>query len=116
MPGPLGIRRPIRFLAHKLDLDREQVARLAEILDDLRTERAQADVDGRRAQKRYAEALKGDVFDAAGAAEASKLKVAAAERTQTAWVQALRELHELLEADQRQRLAVLLRAGPLSVS
>ena len=39
--GGFGIRRPLRFLAHKLDLDAGQVAALARILDELKTERAQ---------------------------------------------------------------------------
>ena len=31
--GAFGVRRPLRFLAHKLDLDDRQVAELARILD-----------------------------------------------------------------------------------
>ena len=46
--GPFGVRRPLRFLAHKLELEEKQVAELARILSDLKTERAQADVYYRR--------------------------------------------------------------------
>src|SRR5437870_3333129 len=46
--GAFGVRRPLRFLAYKLELDEKQVGELAKILSDLKTERAQADVDGRR--------------------------------------------------------------------
>src|SRR5262245_13395746 len=46
--GSFGVRRPLRFLAHKLELEEPQVAELATILDDLKTERAQAAVDYRR--------------------------------------------------------------------
>src|SRR4051794_36730916 len=42
--GPFGVRRPLRFLAHKLDLTEDQVAELARIIDELKTERAQAEV------------------------------------------------------------------------
>ena len=42
------MRRPLRFLAHKLDLDQKQIAELARILDELKIERAQADVDNLR--------------------------------------------------------------------
>src|SRR5262249_3446293 len=42
--GGFGVRRPLRFLAFKLDLDPEQVTELARILDQLKTERAQAEV------------------------------------------------------------------------
>src|SRR5580698_1777810 len=42
--GGFGIRRPLRYLAHHLDLDERQVAEIARILDDLKTDRAQAEV------------------------------------------------------------------------
>src|SRR5437867_3740162 len=38
--GAFGVRRPLRFLAYKLDLDERQVSELAKILTDLKTERA----------------------------------------------------------------------------
>ncbi|HRI09161.1 MAG TPA: hypothetical protein PKW35_15170, partial [Nannocystaceae bacterium] len=40
-----GVRRPLRFLAHRLGLSDEQIAALARIVDGLKTERAQASVD-----------------------------------------------------------------------
>src|SRR3954471_4104114 len=43
-----GVRRPLRFMAHRLELNEKQVAELAAILDELKTERAQAAVDHRR--------------------------------------------------------------------
>src|SRR6516225_2848930 len=42
--GAFGVRRPLRFLAYKLELDESQVAQLARILDELKTERAQGEV------------------------------------------------------------------------
>src|SRR5262249_25166273 len=63
--GGFGVRRPLRFLAHKLDLDERQVAELARILDELKTERAQAEVDRRRTVAAFADALSGDAFNAA---------------------------------------------------
>src|SRR5260370_32927411 len=46
--GALGVRRALRVLAYKLNLNEEQVAQLAEGPDELQTERAQAAVDDRR--------------------------------------------------------------------
>src|SRR5262245_11913527 len=40
-----GVRRPLRFLAYRLGLDERQVSELAIILNELKTERAQAAVD-----------------------------------------------------------------------
>ena len=54
----------MRFLAQKLDLDERQIAELARILDELKTELAQAEVDQRRTISSFADALTGDTFDA----------------------------------------------------
>src|SRR5436853_5790589 len=61
--GAFGVRRPLRYLAYKLGLDEQQVAELARILNELKTERAQAEVDGRRAVTALADAIAGEVFD-----------------------------------------------------
>src|SRR4051812_42232162 len=55
--GSFGVRRPLRFLAWKLELDEAQVAELAKILDELKTERAQAAVDARRTVAAFADAI-----------------------------------------------------------
>ena len=113
--GGFGVRRPLRFLAHKLDLNDRQVSELARILDDLKTERAQAEVDRRRTVAALADALAGDAFDAAKAAEAGGLRVQSAERVRDAVLKALQQIHSVLNAEQRVRLAYLIRTGTLSV-
>src|SRR6516164_6876269 len=95
--GGFGVRRPLRFLAHKLDLDERQVGELARILDELKTERAQAEVDRRRSLSAFADAVGGDAFDEGRAKEASGTRVATAERLRDAVTNALRKLHALLE-------------------
>src|SRR5882724_12220661 len=60
--GGFGVRRPLRFLAHKLELDEKQIVQLARILDELKTERAQAAVDERRALAEFADALGSEQF------------------------------------------------------
>jgi Spy/CpxP family protein refolding chaperone len=110
-----GVRRPLRFLAHKLELDEKQIAELAHILDDLKTERAQAAVDNRRATSAFADALSGDVFDEAKVGQASQERVKSAERVRDALSQALAKIHALLAADQRSKLAYLIRTGALSI-
>jgi LTXXQ motif family protein len=113
--GSFGVRRPLRFLAYKLDLDERQVGELARILDELKTERAQAEVDRRRSLSAFADAVGGDAFDEARAKEASGTRVATAERLRDAVTNALRRLHALLEKDQRERLAYLIRTGVLAL-
>jgi Spy/CpxP family protein refolding chaperone len=110
-----GVRRPLRYLAHHLELDDKQVAEFARILDDLKTERAQAEVDHRRTVAAFADALSAETFDAARAAEAGDLRVKSAERLRDAVAKALQRIHAVLNADQRTRLAYLIRAGTLSI-
>ena len=113
--GSFGVRRPLRFLAHKLDLDERQVAELARILDELKTERAQAEVDRRRTLTAFADALTGDAFDAAKAAEGGKLRVDSAQRLRDAVLKSLERIHTLLHTEQRVRLAYLIRTGTLTI-
>jgi Spy/CpxP family protein refolding chaperone len=113
--GGFGVRRPLRFLAHKLDLDEKQVEALAEILDELKIERAQSAVDTRRSTSAFAEAVAGETLDAAKLEAAAGDRVKSAERVRTAVVRMLTKIHALLNAEQRQRLAYLLRTGALSI-
>jgi ribosomal protein L15 len=113
--GSFGVRRPLRFLAYKLELDEKQVAELARILDDLKTERAQGEVDRRRSLSGFADAVGGATFDSARVKEAAQLRVTTAERLRDAVSGALGRLHALLDNAQRERLAYLIRTGVLSL-
>ncbi len=113
--GGFGVRRPLRFLAYKLDLSEQQVASLAKILSELKTERAQAEVDTRRTVAAFADAVAGDAFDDKRAAEGGKLRVDTAERLRAAVEKALAAIHALLEPEQRSRLAYLIRTGVVSL-
>jgi Spy/CpxP family protein refolding chaperone len=111
-PG-MGVRRPLRFLAWKLQLDDGQIKQVAAILDQLKIERAQAEVDDRRAISLLAEAAEGDSFDRTKAAEAAALRTKSADAVQKKVVESVERLHALLNPDQRARLAYLLRTGTL---
>jgi len=113
-PGErFGVRRPLRFMAWKLGLEESQVVQLATILNELKTERAQADVDDRRALSLLADAAQGETFDRDKAAEATRLRTQSAERVQQKVVDSLARIHALLDAEQRGRIAYLLRTGTL---
>ena len=111
--GAFGVRRPLRFLAFKLGLDERQVAELAHILNELKTERAQAAVDHRRTVAGFADALAGDPFDQAKADTAAELRLDSARKLRDAVVRALGRIHALLNPEQRSRLAYLIRTGTL---
>ena len=109
------MRRPLRFLAHKLDLDDKQVGELAAILSDLKTERAQAAVDHRRSTAAFADAVADEKFDEVKAQSVASERVKTAERLRDAVVKALGRIHALLSAEQRGKLAYLIRTGALSL-
>jgi Spy/CpxP family protein refolding chaperone len=113
--GAFGVRRPLRFLAYKLDLDEAQVAALARILDEVKTERAQAEVDGRRTLAAFADAVTGETFAAEKAAEGAELRVKSAAHLRDVVLKALGQLHALLDREQRERLAYLISTGTLTI-
>lgn len=119
-PGPddgggFGVRRPLRFMAWKLELDEAQVEQLAGILDGLKTERAQAAVDLRRSVGHFADALAGEDFDATVAETGAESRVQSAARLKAAVLDALQRTHAMLRPDQRKQLAYLLRSGQLTI-
>ena len=111
--GGFGVRRPLRFLAYKLGLDDRQVAELARVLDELKTERAQVAVDDRRALSEFADALAGETFDAAKASTGGDRRVESARRLRDTLVRSLQQIHAMLNPEQRARLAYLIRTGVL---
>jgi Spy/CpxP family protein refolding chaperone len=113
--GGFGVRRPLRFLAYKLELDEGQVAEFARILNELKTERAQAEVDRRRTVAAFADAVAGESFDTDKANEGGALRVTSAERLRAAVIKALQQIHAVLDGDQRKRLAYLIRTGTLII-
>ncbi len=110
----LGVRRPLRFLAWKLDLTAEQLENAARVLERLKIERAQAAVDQRRSAADLADAVEHEAFDNAQADAATEKRVTAALAVQRAVAKALAELHGILEPDQRRRLAMLIRTRAIS--
>jgi len=113
--GSFGVRRPLRFLAYKLQLTDPQVADLARILNELKTERAQAEVDDRRALAGLADAVAGGTFEEAQATAAATYRVAGTQRLQEMVVKSLGRIHALLNSEQRATLAYLIRTGTLTL-
>jgi Spy/CpxP family protein refolding chaperone len=62
-----------------------------------------------------ADAVAADKFDAQAATDAAATRVRSAERLRDAVAKALREMHVLLDPDQRARLAYLIRTGTLQI-
>jgi Spy/CpxP family protein refolding chaperone len=113
--GSFGVRRPLRFLAQRLDLDDKQVEELAYLLNELKTERAQAAVDHRRSVAGFADVIAGEAFDGDKAGSVATERVKSAERLRDALVKALGRIHALLRPDQRAKFAYLIRTGALTL-
>ena len=110
----LGVRRPLRFLTWKLDLTNDQVAAVARILERLKIERAQAEVEQRRTASALADAVSSETFDRAAAEVAADHRASSAKSVQAAVAAALGDLHAALEPDQRRRLAMLIRTRAIT--
>ena len=113
--GGFGVRRPLRFLAHKLDLDEKQIVLLARILDELKIERAQGAVDERRALAEFADALAGEQFDSAKATAAGERRTESGKRLRAMLLRSLEQIHAVLNPEQRVKLAHLIRTGILMI-
>jgi Spy/CpxP family protein refolding chaperone len=113
--GPFGVRRPLRFMARELDLDDDQVEELAGILDDLKTQRAQARVDRRKAVSVFADAFLADAFDGDRVRAACKARAESEGEVEGAVAMALERTFKLLDKEQRKRLAYLLRSDGLNI-
>jgi LTXXQ motif family protein len=113
--GGFGVRRPLRFLAHKLELSEAQVPELARILDELKTERAQGEVDNRRTVTAFADAVEAGTFNEVRSREGGDLRVKSAERLRDAVTLALSRIHAMLDDEQRKRLSYLIRTGVVTL-
>ena len=113
--GGFGVRRPLRVMAHKLELEEDQVKELAAILNDIKMERAQASVDEQRSVSAIADALAGENFDQTKVQEALAQRVKSAERLRDEVLKTLKRTHALLNPEQRDKLAYLLRSGGLTI-
>ena len=114
--GPMfGIRRPLRHLTWKLDLDEDQVREMADILARLKTARAQARVDREGSVNDMAQAFGSEGFDEEKAADAIERRKASVGEQEDGVLEALRRIHEILDADQRAEFAYQLRSGSLEL-
>jgi Spy/CpxP family protein refolding chaperone len=110
-----GMRRPLRFLIAQLDLDDAQASAVSKALDDLRLEREQAGLDRRRAGSKIADLVAADTIDRAALEAAADVRVQAAQRARDAVVTAVTAVHGVLKPEQRVKLSMLLRGGPLTL-
>ena len=110
-----GVRRPLRYLSHRLDLDESQMRRMASVLNQLKTEREQTALD----EKRTVANLAGLLTEGTPTLEDCKAQLAgrvnAAEHMQNETAKAVIAISELLDEDQRGEFIDLLLTGEFTL-
>ncbi len=114
--GPLfGVRRPLRVMSYKLDLDEAQIRELADILNRLKNARAQASLDWDGSISEIADAFDAEDFESNRVEAALNLRVESVKRLGDEILKELQRTFRMLEPDQRKLLAYLLRSGALTI-
>lgn len=112
-----GVRRPLRYLAHRLDLDEGQTRRMAAVLNQLKTEREQAALDEKRTIADLAKLLT-DTGELPTLEEVSRVlspRVETSERLNQEVAKAVVAMCDFLDSDQREELVSLLLTGAISL-
>jgi hypothetical protein len=110
-----GVRRPLRFLAHELDLDESQTRKMASVLNQLKTEREQAGLDEKRTITAMANLLEDGTPTLDEVREALSQRVKSAELLQDETAKALVSISTFLDDDQRDQFINLLLTGSVTL-
>ncbi len=109
-----GVRRPLRYLAHRLDLDDSQTRKMASILNQLKTEREQAELDEKRTVAGMANLLADGTPTLDEIREVLSGRVKSAEHLQEETAKAVVAISNFLDDDQRDEFVNLLLTGAVS--
>ncbi len=120
--GNFGVRRPLRYLSYQLDLDESQRRQVAAALDSLKIEREQMALDEKKMVSELADLVHdAGASDADGKLSTDALKeklssrVRSSEQLQKRIAKALKQIVEVLDPDQRQEFAYLIRTGDFRI-
>ena len=110
-----GARRPLRYLSYQLDLDETQRRRLATAIEKLKVAREQAALDEKKTLGSVADLLSGTAASTEAIRAALAPRVQSAEQLQATAAAALEEIVAVLDSDQREEFAYLLRTGAFRI-
>lgn len=113
--GDFGVRRPLRYLRYHLDLDESQSRRMAAVLNRLKLDREQAQLDEKRSVQAVAALLVEQDLQVEELKVALSQRVKSAEHLQNEVARALVEVRELLDQDQCAQFADLLATGAITL-
>ena len=109
--GTMGVRRPLRYLSYHLDLDEEQRRQVAASFDRVKLERAQADVDHKRSRNKLADEIISDAVSVDQIRNILTERVEADAKMHTVVAKELFEIARVLDPEQRDEFAHLIRTG-----
>ncbi|MCH7743667.1 MAG: hypothetical protein IIB71_13505 [Proteobacteria bacterium] len=109
-----GVRRPLRYLVHRLDLDDSQTRKMASILNQLKTEREQAELDEKRTVAGMANLLADGTPSLNEMREALSGRVKSAQHLQEETAKAVVAIVNFLDDDQRDEFINLMLTGSVS--
>ena len=110
-----GVRRPLRYLAHHLDLDEAQTRRMATVLNSLKTEREQAELDEKRTIAAMAGLLEAGTPTLAEVREVLSARSRSTDQLNEETAKALVAISDFLDQDQREEFINLLLTGVVTL-
>lgn len=113
--GTFGVRRPLRYLSYQLDLDEAQRRRIAAALDRLKMEQEQGKLDKKKTVSDLADLVTRENVSVDELRKALAPRLESTENLQMAIARAVQEIVAVLDADQREEFAHLLRSGVLNL-
>lgn len=106
-----GVRRPLRYLAQRLDLDDSQTRRMASVLNQLKTEKEQAALDEKRSVAAIAELLTRETPTLEQCRETLVGRLDSARQLNEETAKAIVTISDILDDDQREEFTNLLLTG-----
>ena len=110
-----GVRRPLRYLTHRLDLDDSQVRGMASILNQLKTEREQATLDEKRCTAAIADLLSKGTPTLEECSETLSSRLDTTKQLNEETSKAIVAICTLLDDDQREEFTKLLLMGDFTL-
>ena len=109
--GSFGVRRPLRYLSHRLDLDDQQRRVLAASFERIKIEREQAALDRKRSDGQVADKLTQQELAVEDLQQAMSPRTDIAQRLQATIAKELYDIVQVLDDEQREEFAYLVRSG-----
>jgi len=110
-----GVRRPLRYLTHHLELDESQVRRMATVLNSLKTEREQVELDEKRTVAAMATLLESGTPTLDEVRDVLDVRVKSAEQLKEETAKSVVAISDFLDEDQRQEFIKLLLTNSVTL-